>query len=260
MSEFLPTLPTFAFFGSTGGCINACLALTLKAGYQCTARTRAQPPKLHDLLRKLEVPESAIANNLVMIQGNITDLATVQQALSLHGRTVDMIISGIGGKFLFKSGFNATIDNPTICQDATRTILEAARTCYPKPRFVVMSGTGIGATEKRDMPCLMKPMYNILLKVPHADKEVMEKLVLAELDRAPADRAFEDFMLVRPSFLTDGESDGMAKIRAGTESNPAVGYIISRSDVGLWLFESVVRKAGPGQNSPFWGQRVSITI
>jgi len=32
------TKPSITFFGSTGGCTNAVLALALKDGYSCTAR------------------------------------------------------------------------------------------------------------------------------------------------------------------------------------------------------------------------------
>lgn len=38
-STMTSTKPTLAFFGPTGGCANATLALALKGGYKCSARS-----------------------------------------------------------------------------------------------------------------------------------------------------------------------------------------------------------------------------
>ncbi|PYH94521.1 hypothetical protein BO71DRAFT_353148 [Aspergillus ellipticus CBS 707.79] len=252
----MATQPTLAFFGATGGCINACLELSLKAGYHCTALART-PSKLEDMLRDHEVPEHIMARHLTIIKGNIMDVAAVQQTLFLDGRPVGLVFSGIGGKM--QLGLKPTLDNPTICQDGTRTILTAARACQPPPRFVTLSTTGITQEEKRDLPVLMMPMYHWMLKVPHADKKVMEELIFAEMRKPVQERAIQDFMMIRPSLLTDGTGDGLHKIRTGTEAQPAVGYVIARYDVGRWLFGNVVEKAGQ-PDAPYWGQRVSITL
>ncbi|GKZ21782.1 hypothetical protein AbraIFM66951_008753 [Aspergillus brasiliensis] len=252
--------PTVAFFGATGGCANACLALALQAGYHCSALARS-PSKLHNLLQQLKVPESAIAKYLTVIEGDIYDLQAVQKTLNLDGRPVDLIVSGLGGKPRFEYGIKATLDNPTICQDGIRTILSAARSCAQKPRIVIISTTGLSDT--RDVPLMMMPLYHWLLKVPHEDKKVMEDLVEAEMQQKPAgeeeEPAIDGYLMVRPSLLTNGEGSGLSKIRTGTDQNPAVGYTISRRDVGLWIFEKVIHQASLA-DCPYWGQKVTLTV
>ncbi|PWY96133.1 hypothetical protein BO94DRAFT_529545 [Aspergillus sclerotioniger CBS 115572] len=246
--------PTVAFFGATGGCLNACLALALQAGYHCTALART-PSKLHDLLHQHNVSDSAIEDYLTITQGNVTDIQAVQQTLHHNGRPVDLIISGIGGKPRFDCVFKPTLDNPTVCQDATRTILAAAQSSSRKPRLVAISTTGL--SNKRDIPVMMMPLYHWLLKVPHEDKKVMEGQIVAEMEKPVAERAIDNYLLVRPSLLVDGNGDGLAKIKTGTDTNPAIGYVICRRDVGLWIFENAIRRAS---DSPSWGQIVTLTV
>lgn len=95
----------------------------------------------------------------------------------------------------------------------------------------------------------------------------MEDLVV---DASSASTSLLDtFTIVRPSLLTDGPVKGSSKVRVGWEfpnatmgtagaarkdgssssssSNankapgPAIGYIISRSEVGNWIFEEIVK-------------------
>lgn len=215
------------------------------------------PPKLQDLLRQRGIPESDITDNLSIVAGNVTDVDAVRQTLIHNGCPVDLIVSGIGGKMVFDNPLKPTLDNPTVCQDAIRTILAAARPLERKPMLITLSTTGI-SSKKRDLPCAMIPMYNWMLKAPHADKKVMESLVLEEMEKPVADRAIENWVIVRPSLLTDGKGDGLDKVKVGVEEKPAVGYTISRNDVGLWMFERLVRSP-LRQDNPYLGQIVTIT-
>jgi len=56
------------------------------------------------------------------------------------------------------------------------------------------------------------------------------------------------YTIVHASLLTDGKMLGMEKVRAKIEgkewSGDAIGYTISRNDVGNWIFEDVVRGYG----------------
>ncbi|PYI09733.1 hypothetical protein BO78DRAFT_21934 [Aspergillus sclerotiicarbonarius CBS 121057] len=246
---------TVAFFGATGGCVKACLVLALQAGYHCTALART-PSKLHDLLLKNKVSESTIAEYLTITQGNVADIDAVQQTLNANGRPVDLIISGIGGKPRFERSLKPTLDNPTVCQDATRAILAAAQLSPRKPRLVVISTTGL--SNKRDVPVMMMPLYHWLLKVPHEDKKVMEDQIVAEMQKPETERAIDNYLIVRPSLLVDGDGDGLPKLKTGSDTNPAIGYAICRCDVGLWIFENAIRRASES-DGPFWGQMVSLT-
>lgn len=215
------------------------------------------PSKLHNLLQQLNVPESAIAKYLTVTEGDIYDHEAVQKTLYLDGRPVDLIVSGLGGKPRFEYGIKATLDNPTICQDGVRTILSAARSCPQKPRIVIISTTGLSDT--RDVPLLMLPLYHWLLKVPHEDKKVMEKLVETEMQKPEEERAIDGYLMVRPSLLVNGDGDGLSKIKTGTDEKPAVGYYISRRDVGLWIFERIIHQASLTEGQ-YWGQKVSLTV
>ncbi|KAA8651636.1 hypothetical protein EYZ11_004888 [Aspergillus tanneri] len=237
-------MQSIAFFGATGGCTLACLIPSLEAGHRCSALVRS-PQKLKDLL-----PATlASAANLRIIQGSIADAPAVQDTLSTpEGYLVDLIVCGIGGQIRFDNPLRPTLDNPHICQEAMRAILDAtrtvgARTATPsdrKPHLVVVSTTGISRT--RDIPLAMIPLYHWLLKVPHEDKKVMETLVRQETEKDDPDRAISDYTIVRPSLLTDGEQQGVEKLRVGDDSHPAVGYVISRADVGGWMFASLVQE------------------
>ena len=88
--------------------------------------------------------------------------------------------------------------------------------------------------------------------MPHHDKVAMEDSITTEL--AKRDAVISGYVMPRPSLLTDGPAtEGL--VRAGAETKPAIGYTISRQDVGKWVFENLVAKEGEG-----WvGRKVSLT-
>lgn len=102
------------------------------------------------------------------------------------------------------------------------------------PHIIVGSTTGMSKFG-RDIPLAMIPLYHVALKVPHQDKGIMEERLVA---------SGEGFTIVRPSFFAGGESD--KKIRVGIEDpktgreSEAIGYTISREDVGKWIAESLI--------------------
>ncbi|PWY81734.1 hypothetical protein BO94DRAFT_576657 [Aspergillus sclerotioniger CBS 115572] len=215
----MPPKPTIAFFGATGGSVLSCLIPALKAGHKCNALVRT-PTKLLTLLTKHNISSSLIEQNLTIIPGPATSLPAVTQTLLLinpnstpESIPVDLIITGIGGTLIFNlpNPF-PTLDNPTVCTDTMRTILTAARTLPRKPKLVVVTGTGIHYT-KRDVPVLMIPLYHWLLGVPHADKRVMEDLVVGEMERDVdgedgKGKGISGFLFVRASLLVDGGFEG----------------------------------------------------
>ena len=88
----------------------------------------------------------------------------------------------------------------------------------------------------------------------------MEGLFSAEMTKPVQERAIEDFVVIRPSLLTDGKRLGTQKVKVGEEgketAKPAVGYTISRDDVGGWIFDEIVKGIG---GKRFGGKMVSIT-
>ncbi|RKU44133.1 hypothetical protein DL546_004285 [Coniochaeta pulveracea] len=234
------------FLGATGGCGLSALIHSLQAGHNCIALLRT-PSRLTSLLP----PNLSTSPNLHLITGNARDADVITKALVIPGskdQLVDMVITSIGGKPDFKK---LTIDDPHICEEGMKALLSALSTirkthgldAEKKIRLVAVSTTGI-TDLGRDVPLLMYPLYHVMLKDPHKDKRAMEELVKGSGER---------FTLVRPSLLTDG-GEGAGKIRVGVEDvlagkveSTAVGYTVSRQDVGNWIYEECVQEEGNGE-------------
>lgn len=208
--------------------------------------------KLTDLLKSRNVPEELIQNHLNIVTGNVKDGNAISKTLfhtSFSSGIADTIVSGIGGTPVFKPNpLRPTLDDPTICQDTTSIVLKTLKSNeaanQTKPLFIVISTTGI-SDHGRDIPIAMIPLYHWLLPVPHADKKKMETLLAAEAQSK--DSVVKGFVAVRPSLLTDGPLLGVEKVRAGTESQgrvakEAIGYTISRNDVGNWIYSVLVEE------------------
>lgn len=117
------------------------------------------------------------------------------------------------------------------------------------PLLVVVSGNGVRNEGLRDYPLVLTPLYRWLLTSIYDDKRRME----ASLMKA---KPSGGFVIVRASTLTDGASKGLAAIRQGTKQQPVLGYSICREDVGLWIFEKMVREQ---EQLAFLNDEVSIT-
>ena len=200
-----------------------------------------------------------MADKLIITTGDVNDIEPVKETLLCNGGLVNYIVCGVGGKPSFENPLRPTLDNPTICQDAMRTILAACRTLtanktISKPSMVVVSTTGISDLV-RDVPLVMLPLYHWMLKAPHEDKRVMERLIREEIEKQADERGIQNCSVIRPSLLTDGEGDGLENVQVGFEESPVVGYTISRKQVGRWIFENLVCK-----DSKYVGKVVSITV
>ncbi len=262
--------PTIAFFGATGGCAHSCLVHTLKAGYNVSALART-PSKLTSQLLADGLTQEILDQHLVITQGNSKDVAAVKRTLcpDKDGNIVSKIVSGIGGtpKLTLNPLRPLSISDPTICEQSAITLIQALRELQSthkgssKPLISFVSTTGVARPGKpRDVPIAFLFLYHYLIAVPHIDKRKLEELIsqnVAETDESK--RVFRDLVGVRASLLLGGVTSkggkGLDKVRAGTEDKPAVGYTITRADVGEWLFENTVRKDGEG----FLGEFVTLT-
>ncbi|MCJ1309275.1 hypothetical protein MMC25_002934 [Agyrium rufum] len=267
---------SIAVFGATGGCTAAALVLALNNKYYCTALVRT-PSKLTSLLLSRGVSQSTIDTYLHVVHGDARDVKAVQTALlahpSLQGRIstdrpilVDRIVSGIGSTVSLTGPFDGKI-----CRDAAQTLQQALAgfsdsstnetgwSSIPKtaggkrPYLIYISTTGITTpSEPKDLTRLATPFYHYALAKPHKDKRVMEAIHAETVSQGLAD----GFTAVRPSFLTDGKEWGVNRVRAGTVRKPAIGYTISRLDVGRWIFEKLIVEDHEGH----WaGEKVTIT-
>ncbi|KAL8695084.1 MAG: hypothetical protein Q9218_000362 [Villophora microphyllina] len=254
-------LPIVAFFGATGGCTLASLSYALESGYHARALART-PSKLQDLLKTRQLSQALLDAKLVIIQGNAKDEQAVRKVLlAENGQLVDRIIFGIGGVPKFTPNpLKPTLDDPTVCQDSMTTITTALQNIQGSgraarmPLLSAISTTGL--SKSRDVPIAMIPLYHWMLPTPHADKKIMEDRVV----KAKEASLIRDFVIVRPSLLL---GEARKEIRVGWEGKApgqlgdgaAVGYTISREDVGFFIFENVIAKSG----GDLIGKKVSVT-
>lgn len=243
---------TILFLGATGGSGFSVLRRSIAAGHSCITLCRT-PSRLSDKL-----PESQRnAPNLRIEQGNVVDQDALARCLvrpDSPASLVDAVVFTIGGAFSFSNMGN---DQPHVCEDGMKALVAAlsqARSiagATGSPTIIAVSTTGMSA-HGRDYPASLWPIYGLMLKQPHRDKTAMEALMVA---------SGEPFTIVRASLLTDGDESNKP-IRVGVEDPKArkleskeVGYIISREDVGKWIFDSLL--AGDGRK---WKDKVvSIT-
>ncbi|KAI0840372.1 NAD(P)-binding protein [Hypoxylon sp. FL0890] len=239
---------TITFLGASGGVGLAALSRALAAGHTCIALCRT-PSKLTDRFPEAKHP------NLIVIQGNAHDSSAVARCLVAHERPVDTIVSSIGGVFQFSC---MTIDDPQVCQKGMAALLEAISKLRQehalteaqwRPRIVVVSTCGISKAG-RDFPLATLPIYKFMLKVPHADKVEMERLLLG----GTGDKGYT-YTIVRPSLLND-DAQSERRIRSGIDDKPPVGYAISRDDTGRWIFENLLN---PESQAEYANKVVTIT-
>jgi len=200
------------------------------------------PNKLAKLLESHNISSKTIDSHLTIITGDVKTPANVSETIL---PTTKIIVCGIGASPAWKKGhLLPSIDDPTICQSGTSVILEVLRSRQSavKPLLVVISTTGISKFG-RDIPLAMVPLYHWLLSTPHSDKKVMEEMVTKAVEGQ--DAAIGEYAIVRPSFFIDGNSGGKvvrAEVEDGKVAQGAVGYTISRKDVGRYMFEGVIQK------------------
>jgi len=217
--------PLIAFYGATGGCTLACVVECLKAGFDCTARpspfltntkpianpiTLARTPsKLTQMLLSRGVSQSTMSTHLTISTGDVLKVEDVKGSLSLDGRPADIIISGIG--IFTLRGVNA------LCTNAITNIISALHFLNPAKKLILIAicSTGITTTGPRDVPFLLMPLYHWLLKNPHEDKRRMEAAIVKEAQSTES--AIGNFVIVRPTLLTNGKADDGSKLRVGTE-------------------------------------------
>lgn len=232
------------------------------------------PKKLTDLLTARGIPPTTLAAQLTLIEGSATDLNAISQTLFPASLPpASMIISGVGGAPDFSQPLLPKFVGKTICQDTIRNILKVLREHRHsheqkhKPVLVAISSTGL--TKERDIPLAMVPLYNWMLKVPHADKRVMEELIFEEVGKPGAEKVISDYVVIRPSFLTSGVSQrekvrvlkgqGEGQNTAVGISCPFVGYTICREDVGGFMFGLVEGLDGEKAGREYYSSVVSIS-
>ncbi|KAI9890752.1 MAG: hypothetical protein M1814_003682 [Vezdaea aestivalis] len=251
---------TIAFLGATAPSVTPTLASSLLAGNACRALAR-DPSKLTTSLKETySIPTSTIDKLLTIIPGAIDTPSAIKTVLTdpSTSKSVPLIISGLGVPPPASANPLAFLGLKfTVCEEGAEKTVAAIKELGGKPTLVVLSTTGVSRVG-RDVTLAFSPLYHILLRAPHVDKRAMEDHV----EKAERDGILEG-VVVRPSLLTDGEElgEGPGKLRVGWEGEGgkvAIGYTVSRKDVGGWLYRSLVSKGKEGRTE--WvGRRVTLT-
>ncbi|WYZ33778.1 hypothetical protein EsH8_I_000054 [Colletotrichum jinshuiense] len=230
---------TVLFLGATGGCGLSALRRSLDAGFTCIALCRT-PSKLTSVLSPEKYP------NLRVEQGNAHDTQFVAQHLISpfdSARLVDAVVFSIGAWFELRK---MNLGDTHVCEKGMTVLLDAIKSLRAEknitgsPRIVGLSSTGISKFG-RDTPLVVAPIYKGLLHTPHEDKRAMEELMIV---------SGEAWTVLRASFLTNGNEQPEGAVRVGIEDpvkgveELAIGYSISREDVGKWIFENILQKDG----------------
>jgi hypothetical protein len=221
-----------------------------------------------------EISSTVLDDQLTIIQGSIKDLAPVKETLAPSGTPASIIVSGVGAapKLSF-SLHPIAMDDPHVVEEGITIVLEALRELRregtiseaQKPLLCTISTTGLSKT--RDVPYVYLPLYHLVLAVAHKDKKLAEGLVASATVEVGDDAPLSGFVITRPTLLTSGALRGLDKVRTGWEKHPdalsvvseeatapAIGYTISRADIGNWIFQEVIK--GDGKWS---GKCVSLT-
>lgn len=254
------TKPTILFFGATGGVTLNALIHTLRAGYTAIAMVRT-PSKLTALLSGAGISSFTMSSLLTIHGGDALDVSAVKKALLIReGEKLSLpatIISGLGGVPKLQFTYPFLSFDTTICQTAAATLLTALQELYTdhpaleaaKPLLGFVSTTGISQGPE-DVPFWIRFLYHQILHVPHLDKRAMESLF-----RGAEGKTLRAVVGVRPTLLTDGKAVGVHNIRVGREAAPEMGYMVSRADVGEWIFQNVIETGGEG----WTGDMASLT-
>jgi hypothetical protein len=162
----------------------------------------------------------------------------------------DTIISGLGGAPKFQFWLPPlTIDQPNICQTGAATLVTALSeiyTTYPKlqlskPLLCYISTGGIHKGDD-DVTWVHQVLYHSLLSIPFKDKKEMDIIFLGK----EGSSNFRSVTAVKPTILTEGPELGMEILRVGKRQKPAVGYTVSKRDVGGWIYRAVILGDGKG--------------
>lgn len=122
--------------------------------------------KLERLLSDKGISDSQQESHLRIVSGSATDADVVRKTLlNRDGTLASLIVSGVGGApKLWPNPLTPTLDQPTICQDSMRTVIEAIKNIRATgkeyaPYVVAISTTGVDDSVD-DVPWLLHPLYH----------------------------------------------------------------------------------------------------
>lgn len=163
------SMATIAVFGGTGQTGRECVYQALKGNHKVVVLARNPskmliPPGSGGSLAE----KPLIDKNLHMLQGDVTDQASVDHVFAKHP-DISGVIVVLGGK---------TKDvGPTMLSDGTRNIINAMKSKSKAKRIAALTVIGTGDSEKQ-APLKFKLLMHTVMRGVFADKNRQEKLFL----------------------------------------------------------------------------------
>jgi uncharacterized protein YbjT (DUF2867 family) len=194
-------------------------SLALARGHEVTAFARS--------------PDKLVADSpkLTRRVGDFHDEASVRGAVAGHDAVV--ITAAVSKLSDFKR-------NPNYFSQGTGYTIDAMK-AHGVRKLVVLSALGVGES-RRAMPAVARWLVvDLFLRAPYADHERQEAQVKA---------SGLDWVLARPSKLTDGPARGKYLVKTEIASVPSA---ISRADVAEFLVNACERDTWNGQGVQLGG-------
>lgn len=166
----------------------------------------------------------------------------------------------------------AVIEPRNLCTQSFLNVLCNIPHLEQEPKFVFVSTTGVTKASHESLPILFKPFYSWFLQIPQADKLGLERVLHHTAGKPwadpepeleimnggagggvdwksrpglPAAGSLENWIVVRPAFLTDGKCeadkpDKKSKPYKVVEGDGYKGYTVSRADIAHFIAEEAV--------------------
>ncbi|KAJ8508398.1 hypothetical protein ONZ45_g9326 [Pleurotus djamor] len=252
-------------------------------GYYATSKFLALGHTVTFLLRSVSVfDDNAAIQNYVkcghaqLVKGDALVQADVQRAWDEAARkgAIDVVLFTVGGTPTFHILKGAIITPPNLVTQCFANVLCTIPKTSPLPKIVTISSLGLTKDGHNALPLALKPLYGYLLKLPHKDKLGLEVLAhhaaglpwdnkkdgepsedILEKDwkqrpGMPKEGELPRILVVRPAWLTDGESKAETKADKKGDKPPyrvseqeISGYGISRKDVAHFIVDAVTNSS-----------------
>lgn len=161
--------------------------------------------------------------SLTKVRGSSTNAPDVK--LAVQDAQVILVALGTG------NSTKAT----TLYTDSSRILLAVLRELGATPPLIVLTGFGAGDSWSYNS-CLMKVIFNLLLKAVYADKSAMERYVTTH---------YPSWEMIRPGRLTNGPMTGHYRVLRDLTPGMRVGAI-SRADVAHFMVAAAEHPAQLG--------------
>ncbi|KAF7365159.1 NAD(P)-bd-dom domain-containing protein [Mycena venus] len=207
-----------------------------------------------------------------LVKGDATIEADTQRAWDQAG-IVDAVVFTVGAYPSFSITKGLVQMPHDLCTQCILNVLCTMPTYAnaPQPKLVVLSSTGLGPAAHKALPLALKPLYSMIISIPHRDKIGMERAIAhcagwswdhktdgkvpadilregwTERKGLPARGNLRHALVIRAGLLTDG--DCVADKVAGTRKKSyrvsekeLGGYTISRKDVAHLIVDALTRR------------------